>query len=402
MNELRLANEAQSHFEILCGVKPNRRTGSVGNRTAVKYVSSRLQSLGYEVDATRFEVLDYRDEGSSLFFGQNEYQIYSSPYSLGCDFEGELLLAKTFEQLQKLECRGKLLLLREGICSEQLMPKNFVFYNPAHHQRIISLLERKAPAAIITATKSSPDQVGALDPFPLIVDGDFNIPIAYCKDEDGQLIENHVGEEARLSINAQRIPSFSSNIIAKLHPSSVRKLIFTAHIDAYEDSPGASDNASGVVVLLILAEMLSTIGEKFEIEFAILNGEDHYSAAGQMDYIKRFGNEFSRSFLAVNVDDVGYKKGGTSFSFYECTETIVEHVGSVIEEYEEIVEGSPWFNGDHVIFVQHGVPCIAITAGKMPELMRYITHTRNDTPDIIDPRKLIGIAETLNRITLSI
>lgn len=397
-----MVDKAHSDLEFLCGVKPCRRTGSVGNATAVDYVSSRLQSLGYDVDAARFEVLDYHDEGSCLSVGQDEYQLFSSPYSLACDFEGELLVAKTFEQLQELECGGRLLLLREGICSEQLMPKNFVFYNPDHHQKIISLLERKAPEGIITATKSSPDQVGALDPFPLIVDGDFNIPSAYCNDEDGKRIEDHVGEGARLRINTERIPSFSSNVIAKLHTRSVRKLIFTAHIDAYEDSPGASDNASGVVVLLLLAEMLSTIEEKFEIEFAILNGEDHYSAAGQMDYINRFGNEFSKSFLAVNVDDVGYKKGGTSFSYYECTENIVEHVGIVIQEVDEIVEGSPWFNGDHMIFVQHGVPCIAITAEKMPELMRSITHTNNDTPDIIDPRKLVGIANTLHRITISI
>ncbi len=31
--------------------------------------------------------------------------------------------------------------------------------------------------------------------------------------------------------------------------------MFTAHIDAFEDSPGACDNGGGTVVLLLLAEL---------------------------------------------------------------------------------------------------------------------------------------------------
>ena len=48
------------------------------------------------------------------------------------------------------------------ICAEQLMPKNFVFYNPDHHKRIYAFLEEKMPAAIITATERKPEMVGAL------------------------------------------------------------------------------------------------------------------------------------------------------------------------------------------------------------------------------------------------
>ena len=49
--------------------------------------------------------------------------------------------------------------MREAISAEQLMPKNFVFYNPEHHQKTIALLESRKPAGIITATKRNPEQV---------------------------------------------------------------------------------------------------------------------------------------------------------------------------------------------------------------------------------------------------
>jgi len=68
-------------------------------------------------------------------------------------------------------------LLKGAICAEQLMPKNFVFYNPDHHKRIYALLEKKKPAGIIAATEKKPEMVGALYPFPLIVDGDFKASI---------------------------------------------------------------------------------------------------------------------------------------------------------------------------------------------------------------------------------
>jgi aminopeptidase YwaD len=278
------------------------------------------------------------------------------------------------------------------------MPKNFVFYNPEHHQKIFSLLEMKAPAAIITATNQKPDQVGALDPFPLVVDGDFNIPSVFCRDEEGRCLLNHLGNTVDLKVYANRIKSYSSNVIAQLGVEAAKKVILTAHIDAYENSPGASDNASGTVVLLILGELLSSYKGTVQIEIAVLNGEDHYSAAGQMDYLHRYGNEISRCIFAINIDDVGYMKGGTSFSFYQCSKALTEQAQAIFIDFEEIVQGPQWFNGDHMIFVQNEVPCIAFTSENMPELMKAITHTEKDIPEIVDPVKLVNLADAISRL----
>ena len=94
------------------------------------------------------------------------------------------------------------------------MPKNFVFYNPDHHKHLYGLLEQKRPLGIITATKKNPELVGALYPFPLICDGDFNIPIAYCKDAVGEEIAANSGDVFTFRIDAQRTPSTASNVIA--------------------------------------------------------------------------------------------------------------------------------------------------------------------------------------------
>ena len=180
----------------------------------------------------------------------------------------------------------------------------------------------------------------------------------------------------------------------------MEKIVITAHIDAYENTPGACDNASGTVVLLLLAEMLSDYRGKMGIEITALNGEDHYSAGGQMDYLKRYGKDFDSIVIVINIDDVGYKKGNSAYSYYECTGDIKQKANNVFGDFDGIVEGESWFNGDHMVFVQGGKASIAFTAEKVSELMATVTHTLQDTPDIIDSAKLVEVALALKSLIM--
>ncbi len=401
MNKENYAAKAQFYLKTLCAVKPNRRTGSSGNRDAADFFANTVRPYGYEIDAAPFECLDHACGGALLTHEEEAYEVYASPYTLACDVLAELISVSTIEELEITNCKGKILLMKGAICLEQLMPKNFVFYNPEHHQKIIALLESRKPAGIITATGKNPGQVGALYPFPLIVDGDFDIPGVYCRDNVGEAIAARQGDSFQLKIDASRFPSSATNIIARLNPGAAKKIVITAHIDAYEGSIGASDNASGVVVLLLCAEMLSNYRGENCIEIATLNGEDHYSAGGQMDYLKRYGSEFPNVLLAVNIDDVGYKKGRSAYSFYECPLLLEEKAQDVFRRFNGLVPGEPWFNGDHMIFVQSRVPAVAFTSECMHELMATVTHTSADTPDIIDCQKLVEVAESLNALVRS-
>lgn len=390
--------KASSYLNYLCSVKPNRRTGSRGNRKATGYFANIVSSFGYEVDTFPFDCLDYTHGPPELSRGQDSYEIFVSPYALASDIEAELVSVSSVDELAGADCEGKILLMRGPICAEQLMPKNFVFYNPEHHQALIALLERRNPAGIITATSRNPDQVGALYPFPLIVDGDFHIPVVHCRDSVGEALASFRGESFRLKLDARRIPSRASNVIAALNRGAAKKIVFTAHIDAYEDSPGASDNGSGTVVLMLLAEMLSEYqGEKC-IEIAALNGEDHYSAAGQMDYLERYSDELADVLLVVNIDDVGHKDGRSAFSFYGCSEQQESKMERLFRPFDGLLRGEPWYNGDHMIFVQKGIPALAFTAENIAELMRTVTHTGSDTPDIVDCHKLVQVAASLDSL----
>ncbi len=390
--------QAQSYLEALCNVKPNRRVGSPGNHAATDFFTKKVNTWGYSIDATPFKCIDYQNNEPSLTCQDTTFEVKMSPYSLGCNTLSPLAVASTINELEKTDCNQKILLLKGEICAEQLMPKNFVFYNPDHHKKIYALLEEKQPKAIITATSKNPQMVGSIYPFPLINDGDFDIPSVYCMDIVGEEIAAKAGQKFNLESEAKRIPTTACNVIARKNAHAQEKISICAHIDAIENSPGASDNASGVVVLLLLAEMLKDYRGKLGIEIIAFNGEDHYSLGGQMDYLNRYSDSLNQIFAAINIDDVGYVKGNTAYSFYGCPADIQRKANIAFSKYEGICEGEQWYQGDHMIFAQNQKPTIAVTSDKVAELMATITHSPKDTPEIVNCDKLVELACALESL----
>lgn len=390
--------KAKYYLAELCVKIPNRRLGSIGNKIATDFFKNTIQNWNYKIDTTKFKCLNYKADKPKLSQKKIFYQVFVSPYSLSCKITKKLVVASTVDELELVDCTDKLLLLKDEICEEQLMPKNFIFYNPDHHKKIIKLLESKKPRAIITATSKNPQLVGAIYPFPLINDGDFNIPSVYCTDIVGNQIAAKKNQFFTLCINSKRILTTASNVIATKNQDVKQKIIICAHIDTYENTPGAGDNASGVVVLLLLAEMLKNYQKKIGIEIIAFNGEDHYSVAGQMDYLKRYQNSLDRILFVINIDDVGHKSGKTAYSFYNLPKQIKEKTKTIFSKFSGLVDGDLWYQGDHMIFVQKNKPAIAVTTTNFAEIMASITHTSKDTFQTIDYSKLIEIAKALKKL----
>ena len=395
------SKKAEKYLKTFCSVKPNRSTGSTGNQRATSFFTKVIKSHSYQVKTDYFDCLDFRVGKTFLKHKNRFFEIYPSPFSLGYKVKSELITVSSVNELSKCNCERKILLMKGEICAEQLMPKNFIFYNPEHHKKIYSLLETKKPAVIITATEPKPALVGAIYPFPLIEDGDFDIPNCYCDKAVGDKLASYKGEIFELNMKAKRILTKACNVVARKNPQGNEKILIYAHIDARASTPGASDNASGVVVLLLLAEMLSDYHGDSCIEIVALNGEDHYSVAGQMNYLKHNQQSFNKIILSINIDDVGYKKGKTSYTLYQCSGQTTQLVKKVFSKHMELIEGEPWYNGDHMIFAQNYVETIALTSASSAFLMENITHTQKDKPDIINFEKLVEIAAALKDLILN-
>ena len=393
-----MVNNCTEYLKKLCLEIPERPVGSEGNRQATRFFRDIVTSFGWEVDTTLFEAMDWKQNGATLTVENQTFQVIPSPYSVGCDFNGELVAAGTFQELEDLDCFDKILLLHGKLTREQLMPKNFVFYNPEHHQRIIALLEQKRPAAILSATSRNPALAGGIYPFPLIEDGDFEIPSVYLTDEEGQKLNLMVGRKALLVSRCMRAPGIGYNLIGRLGKNARKRIVITAHIDAKKGTPGAIDNATGVIILMLLAELLQDYSGQTMIELVAFNGEDYYAAPGQMIYLDQNQDRLEEILFNINIDGAGYFQGLSAFSLFDLQEDMRSRVLDVIEVFEGITEGPQWVQGDHSIFVQQGVPAIAVSSLWFIENIdqQEITHTPKDHPGIVDCQKVVEIAEAIH------
>jgi len=389
-----ISQKAQESLTHLCHRIPNRRVGAEGNRMATAYLAETFKRCGFGVETPEFACLDWADGGAHLLAGSEVFEVFSSPYTLGCQVEAPLAVVRTVDDLEAHQGEGEILLLIGEIAKEQLMPKNFPFFNPEEHQRIVALLEEKAPAAVIAATGQNLDLAGGMYPFPLIEDGDFDIPAAYMKDMDGELLAKFTGQPVSLTIDSERIPSTGRNVIARKPAGAGPRVVVTAHIDAKDNTPGALDNGTGVVVLMLLAELLENYGGQLQVELLTMNGEDHYSAQGHKEYLKAALPAIEEILLAINIDLAGLVDAKTAFSLYGCSDDTAAAIHRAMSQFQSIVEGPQWYQSDHSVFIQNGRPAVAISSNRWPDF----THTPDDDLHQVDYIQVAEIALALREV----
>jgi aminopeptidase YwaD len=393
-----LLKKCKSCLDVLCLQISDRSVGSEGNRQATHFINNEFSSLGWTTEMPSFDAIDWIEKGAILRCGEQNFNVLVSPYSIGFRGEGQLVSASDISQLQMIDAKNRILFLNGEIALEQLMPKNFVFYNPEHHQKIISLLEKSGAKAVISATGRNAALAGGAYPFPLIEDGDFDIPSVYMTEEEGEKLKGCTGRKIFLESFSERIPGKGYNVIATRGGKDQKKIVITAHADSKKGTPGAIDNATGVIVLLLLAGLLKDYSGNRTIELVAFNGEDYYAVPGQMNYIASNQAEFGNILLNINIDGAGYYKGPSAFSRFDLPAEISNKLDEVKAEFQGIEEGTPWPQGDHSIFLQFGVPAIAVSSKWFTDNIndQDITHTPKDNPDIVDCGKVVEIAMALN------
>lgn len=395
-----LKETAKKHLSFLCETIENRCVGSKGNQAATKYFQEQLEANHWQIESQEFDAFDWESEKAFIETETIKLDAFSSPYSEPCNIEADVAIVSTMEELEKASARDKILVVKGELAKEQLMPKNFIFYNPDHHKKIISLFETSGAKALIFIVNKSGAYEGGEYPFPVVEDGDFKIPSVYISEETGEQLLTHLSKKIKLiSINTIT-PSLGYNIIGRKGADDAKKIAITAHIDAKKGSPGAIDNGTGVLTMLLLSELLREYNGCYQVELVALNGEDYYSVPGQMVYIQNKQGDFSDVILNINIDGAGLDNGNTSYALMDLKETHAKTVKTVFSEYPGLTEGEPWVQGDHSIFLQYGVPALAISSEWLLNNLenQQITHTENDNLSIVDINKITELAEAISNL----
>ncbi|QQO08819.1 M28 family peptidase [Breznakiella homolactica] len=376
--------------KILETLSRERPVGTPGNDAVLAYLEEHLRNMEYDVRSLPFSCRIWERGRSVLTINGREFEVFPGTFSRGFSGTAGTAAAGTMAELETLDCRGRILLLTGELTKGPLQPKDYPFYYPEDHRRLITLLEEKAPAAIVAATGQHP--LCGMDPFPLFEDGNFTIPSAYISAGILREIESDFpGGSAALTINSKTLPARSRQLVASRRVVQPRgRIVFCAHMDTAYNTPGALDNAAGTAVLLEAARGLGS--GVFGVDIVPVNGEDYYGAPGMLAYLAYLeqgggipGGPPVLPLLVINSDSPCHRGSRTAVSFYNLDESARLLAEDIIGRRKETVTGEPWYAGDHVPFAVKGIPCLALASSDMGSGGLRDTHTPRDTLDTVDP-----------------
>lgn len=377
---------------------PDRHVGAPGNHAATALFAERIAGFGFDVTRTGFDCVEWEYGESVLELDGERFELLVGPYSLPFDGRAALVGVSCVEELESEAIRGCIVVLHGPIATGQIMPRNFTFYNPESHRRIIRALDAYAPAAVIAATGRDPEMVGSQYPFPLFEDGDLDVPNAYMTDAEGERLLAHAGTVASLRIDSRRVSTTAEHVVATLPGDAPGRIVVFAHIDSRKGSPGALDNASGVATLLGLGELLADYTHGPTIEIVPLNGEDNYANPGEMLWVGANEARMDDIILGINIDDAGMRGQDTHVSFYSCDDLLEAAVRQAMGAHVGISEGPKWFQSDHAIFGIYGRPAIALASADIAGFMAKYAHSERDTIELADPGILANAARFLRDV----
>jgi aminopeptidase YwaD len=378
------------HVQQLAAVIGARPVGAAANRAAGDYIAAEFRRVGLEIEEQPFACTAWEHASVVLEIQGEKVPAAPNSFSAPCDVAGPLLVLRTEAELAAAELAGKIALLCGELVSPPPPPKSW-FLASDRDRRIIKLLESKGPLAALTVQ----NRLGELE--RVLEDPDFDIPSATVNAFAGLKLARQAGAIAQLRIDAQRTPGTGRNLIGHKAGQESSRLIFCAHYDTKFDTPGATDNAGGVAVLLALAERLAQTESTHHLEFVAFGSEDNVPI-GDDEYVRQRGDDFSQVVAAVNIDGAGQQLGADSVAVIAASTEFQELVEGARSRRPDLITAPPWPESNHSTFARRGVPSLAFTSLGAPNL----THLRTDTVEWVSAAKLARLVDFIGDIAAAL
>jgi len=205
------------------------------------------------------------------------------------------------------------------------------------------------------------------------------------------------------------------NIVASFGPEKKNRVLLCAHWDSrpFADRdplpenrtkpvPGANDGASGVAVLLEIAEAVSNVPPDIGVDMAFFDGEDGGAYGDDATWLlgsRHFARAMPSSFrprYAVLLDMIGDRELSLSRDVNSMLSAPVlwERITSLCGKYSiGFLPGEADIVDDHIPLIERGIPSVDLIDFDYPSW-----HTVSDTPDKCSPESL----EKVGKLVLSL
>jgi aminopeptidase YwaD len=358
-----------THVKNLSVKIGHRPAGSPQNQAAAEYIEHHFRNSGLAVERQMFNCTCWETQETFLTVDGVSYEGEANWWSLPCDVTGVIVPIGSIEDLEQTDLTGSIALLYGELTQDKLSPRHSTAYYPEHHQKINQLLDQKKPLAVITVSPL----LQAMR--HVIKDPMMGIPSATVMPKVGLKLLRNRGKSLRLKMISRRSPGQAWNILGTRAGGRPERIVISAHYDTVWGSPGAYDNASGVSVILTLAQALSDRQLPISFEFYASNGEE-FGGQGTLLYLERYGlkefplrwdqpvgemSEIWKPILAnINIDGVGLALGTNNVTTIAASKEFSEMIEQIRKrKYPSIAKVDPWPASDHYTFYSHGVPSIA-------------------------------------------
>jgi len=343
---------AMEHIRHLSeGIGP-RPAGSEQEREAADYIATQLDTAGYDTQIEEFTFEAERDDsvvelpGGVLLRG---LAMQGSPNGEAAGTAVHAGLGRP-EDLAGGDLRGKVVIFERGTVT---------FGDKAR------AAEAAGAIGVIIVNDEPGLFLGSLGD-----DTEVSIPVIGVAGEDGDVLEEAIGERISAIADAGRETTTSQNVVGRHGDRCFAYL--GAHYDSVTVSPGANDNASGTAVALEVARANPVDGL-----CVVLFGAEELGLFGSQDYVANHLAGTGRFML--NVDMAGRWDGPVVVGNDDLTDEILAALDNAGVEGFENGAFPPYASSDHVSFASVGVPSVTFNAGDDRAI-----HTAQDTMDRID------------------
>ncbi len=209
-------------------------------------------------------------------------------------------------------------------------------------------------------------------------------------------------------VTAKGDTSYSENIIGYLMGNSDSWILICAHYDhigyggKYSRNPfknqihkGADDNASGVAVLIEIADRLSNIKTKnYNYIFIALTGHET-GLYGSTYFAQNPTVNLQKIKFILNLDMLGrLDNENPNILYYISGKSIFSVIENKYTNEFNFIK-LKYLLGDHSIFESDNIPVVALSTGVHEDY-----HTVNDIPELINYKGMIKITDFLYEILL--
>ena len=376
-----LETQISQHINQLCCVIGPRPSGSAGCHAAAAYIIEQMENLGLKIEEQAFPCPAWDCEAIKLSQDGELIEAYANPYTPSCNVDAPLLPLATLAELETADLHGRIALLHGDLTRAPLSCKSW-FLKDERDDRVITLLEQKKPAAILTVQI----RPGSTD--RLIEDWEFNLPSATLPAESGLTLLSHPDAMVSLTISTHTRLGSTANIVGLRPGLRPETIVVCAHYDTKIDTPGAGDNAAGVAAMLAAAELLSQSQLEIGMEFIAFTNEE-YAPIGDDVYLQRRGESYlEHILLAINFDGLGHILDANTLASFSCSAALQSEVEQISKAYPGVQWVDPWPESNHSTFAMRGVPALALSS----RALWHYSHQHDDTLRWISPRRVAEAA----------